>query len=465
MGKWRGPCGLVGCGVLILGCSGTPDGAGEATERADFELAAKPQLFVPPPDAAAVQQITALIKSHDVLDAARLTAMIAAPRATWFTGGTPKEVQKSVQLRMAEATFEKRVPVLVAYDLPFRDCAQYSAGGALSVADYEAWLDGFAKGIGSGKAIVILEPDSLGIIPFYNPFADRDSWNPPGTLEWCQPAAADPATAAADRFAMLNYAVNRLKTNAATSVYLDGTHSGWLGSGDAADRLLQAGIAHADGFFVDTSNFQPTPQLEKYAGWIAKCIWFADPGSGSWGGGHAEWCGSQYSPANPNDFSTWSLTDEWYASNVESQSAYPGNAALKHFVIDTSRNGNGTLDASAYANAPYLQPPAVISGLTAGNWCNPPGAGLGARPKLAPDSAQPLLDAFLWIKTPGESDGTCDIAGGARAWDFSSYNPWGLSAAAQPHFDPLWGAVDPAAGAWFPAQALELARKANPPLF
>jgi hypothetical protein len=31
--------------------------------------------------------------------------------------------------------------------------------------------------------------------------------------------------------------------------------------------------------------------------------------------------------------------------------------------------------------------------------------------------------------------------------------------------DPLWGMVDPAAGAWFPQQALELARNATPPLF
>ena len=30
--------------------------------------------------------------------------------------------------------------------------------------------------------------------------------------------------------------------------------------------------------------------------------------------------------------------------------------------------------------------------------------------------------------------------------------------------DPEWGIVDPAAGEWFPQQALELARNADPPL-
>jgi endoglucanase len=74
------------------------------------------------------------------------------------------------------------------------------------------------------------------------------------------------------------------------------------------------------------------------------------------------------------------------------------------------------------------------------------------------------LDAYLWVKVPGESDGQCDSAGGARAWDYSLYNPWNLATAAQSTFDPLWGMVDPSAGTWFPAQALQLAQNANPPL-
>jgi cellulase/cellobiase CelA1 len=71
----------------------------------------------------------------------------------------------------------------------------------------------------------------------------------------------------------------------------------------------------------------------------------------------------------------------------------------------------------------------------------------------------------LWVKVPGESDGSCDIAGGGRAWDFDAYNPWGVQGEDQLHFDPLWGADDPAAGEWFHEQALELALNANPPLF
>jgi endoglucanase len=59
-----------------------------------------------------------------------------------------------------------------------------------------------------------------------------------------------------------------------------------------------------------------------------------------------------------------------------------------HYVIDTSRNGAG---------------PAPDSGL---NWCNPSGRALGTPPTVATGGAH--ADAYLWIKRPGESDGTCD---------------------------------------------------------
>ncbi|MBO3088183.1 glycoside hydrolase family 6 protein [Cellulomonas dongxiuzhuiae] len=78
----------------------------------------------------------------------------------------------------------------------------------------------------------------------------------------------------------------------------------------------------------------------------------------------------------------------------------------KRFVIDTSRNGNGA---------------------TGSEWCNPSGRALGERPTKVNDGSG--LDALLWIKRPGESDGTCN--GG------------------------------PTAGAWWQAMALELARNAR----
>ena len=280
--------------------------------------------------------------------------MIAQGHAVWITGGTPAEAEKQVRKVMQSAAFQRRVPVLVAYNLPYRDCLQYSAGGAPTTADYIAWIDGFAKGIGSGKAVVILEPDGLGIIP-YN--VDLQ-----GVHEWCQPPGGSSALADA-RYVELNAAVDRLAQQPRASVYLDGTHSNWLGSGEAAYRLHKAGVLRTQGFFVNASNYQPTPQLVQYGTWISKCIAFATGGP-PWAAGHFDWCGSQYFPATSSDYSTWHLTDEKYAAEVDPNIA---GVALTHFVVDTSRNGQG----------PWRP---TVSYPDAQDWCNPPGRGLGAPP-------------------------------------------------------------------------------------
>ena len=398
------------------------------------------RLFVPPPSSGAPQQVIQLLKSGDLKDAVGVAEMEAYPRAVWFTSGTPAQVEQQVRQTMAEAAIERAVPVLVAYDIPGRDCAQYSAGGALTEADYEAWISAFAAGIGNARAVVILEPDALGNLP-------SNCGGPTTTY----PFTDD------ERYAEIQYAVTALEAQSGTAVYLDGTHSAWQSVGTITQRLLTADVQDAQGFYVNVSNYQPTPNLTDYGTWISDCIAIVtDPSNAFYNNPGA--CASQYYPANPSDFSTWGLTTAWYAQNM-------GNAvATTHFVIDTSRNGDGPNNMQAYAQAPYDQPASVIGTLASGNWCNPPNSGLGLRPTA--NTGVPLLDAYLWVKTPGQSDGQCDAAGGVRAWDYTDYTQpsWPTDAADQALFDPLWGLDDPAAGAWFPQQALQLVQDASPAL-
>ncbi|MFD8284862.1 glycoside hydrolase family 6 protein [Streptomyces solisilvae] len=76
-----------------------------------------------------------------------------------------------------------------------------------------------------------------------------------------------------------------------------------------------------------------------------------------------------------------------------------------HFVIDTSRNGKGPLRARGAAR----------HGIRArDSWCNPPGRALGEPPST--NTGDPLVDAYLWIKRPGESDGTCNGGPPAGRW-------------------------------------------------
>ena len=174
----------------MLGCGDANEPGSDSLASTDQAAIRAPAFYTPLPDKGAIKQVAELLVHKDLRGAALITKMIATPQAVWFTGDTPDGVRKSVHVTM-ERSRNRGTPVLVAYNIPFRDCAQYSAGGATTADEYKAWIDGFAAGIGQGNAIVILEPDGLGIIPWYNPFASRDTWNSdPNALESCKPEAA-----------------------------------------------------------------------------------------------------------------------------------------------------------------------------------------------------------------------------------------------------------------------------------
>lgn len=432
-------------------------------------LAPSTRFYVPPPSPGAVKQGLQLLLRGDFTDAKLLMKMVTTPQAVWLNGGTPQDVQKQVRRAMLGAALEQAVPVFVAYDLPFRDCGQYSAGGALDTASYLAWIDGVAKGIGNGKAVVLLEPDGLGIIP-YNTDIN-------GNQEWCKPdltgTGLTPTTANQARYDQINGAVNRLEQQPNVSVYLDGVHSAWLGVGDIAQRLVKAGVQRAQGFFENVSNYQFTANSVQYGTWISDCIAYAttvSPGNFAgcpnqyWNGGPPNWVGTALTPYGVWSDSATELNLNTSFENARWASMMGTVVPTTHFVVDTSRNGQGPNDMSTYAAAPYNQPAGVIATLQSGNWCNNPAAGLGLRPTA--NTGTPLLDAYLWVKTPGQSDGQCDAAGGARAWDYSAYTQpgWPTDPSQQLLFDPLWGLFDPAAGAWFPQMALKLLQNAQPPL-
>ena len=472
----------IGTGMIVLGLwFGTPgcDMVAASADNPETEdsvallshrgpsrsLDPRTEFYAPPSNDTALSQVRALLRARDRSNARKLSELITTPHAAWFSSGTPAEVTKAVRRTMDAADCEHSVPVLVAYNLPYRDCAQYSGGGAVDTAAYKAWIDGFAKGIGKGKAVVILEPDGLGLIP-YNTTIN-------GVAEWCKPTVTDssgsvipaPGASPEERYAQINYAVDSIESHAPqAAVYLDSSHSSWLGVGEAAYRLTKAGVARAQGFFLNVSNYRLTSDSIQFGTWVSMAL-AAPSGAPAWafdssGNFHFDWLPSQYDPAMGYAVNY----DPDYAATVTAgiQSLMGNAVATTHFVIDTGRNGQGPLNAAPYALAPYNQSVSVLSGLNSGNWCNSFGAGAGMRPSA--NTGVALLDAYLWVKVPGESDGSCDIAGGARAWDFAAYNPWGLSSDAQNHFDPLWGMVDPAAGAWFAAQALQLAQNANPSL-
>jgi endoglucanase len=293
------------------------------------------RLYVDRQSSAAVEA-RELGANGDLRDAELLGRIAAQPTATWFADSSP-QVQADVGAIAATAARVSQTPVVVLYDIPLRDCAGgYSAGGAATPEAYSEWVTRLAVGIGTHRAVVILEPDAV-----------------PDALSGClSPAAVQ------TRLALLSQAVRILGRDPHAAVYIDAGNASWITQLRRLARTLTgAGIARAAGFSLNVANFQTTAASVAYGERLSRLLHGA------------------------------------------------------HFVIDTGRNGNGP-DRNP-ADAP--------------SWCNPPGRALGRVPTTS--TGEPRVDAYLWVKTPGESDGSC------RA-----------------------GA--PAAGQWWPQYALQLAAAA-----
>lgn len=525
--------------TLVLGSAAlalTPGLAAAATQApAAHALASNTRFYVPPPAQGSVRQILQLVKSGQLKNAGLITAMESVPSAVWLDGETSAQaalpgnkgsqqadadVARQVRLTLAAARLENAVPIFVAYNIPGRDCSQYSAGGAPTDAAYDAWIDAIGGALGSAKAVVLEEPDALADLPGYCGAAY---------------AAAFPGITNTTRVDDVHYAVSTLEADPNISLYLDGGNSAWQNVGGMAETLTAADVQQSQGFFLNVSNYQYDTNSDYYGTWVSACIAYATvneaqtpadalaavatfsgtsvptgafagpaypptspPGGCAtqyWNGGapgtNIATLAGAYTGVALSPYGVWSETSataDLNTSGIDASyaSALAGTVPTTHFVVDTSRNGLGPDSMASYAAAPYDQPASVTSGLASGNWCNPPSAGLGLKPTAntgvslsSLDSylpgSPPLLDAYLWVKTPGQSDGQCDAAGGVRSWDDAADTPsiagWPSSAsAAFQTFDPLWSLAtnsvltNPAAGAWFSQQALTLAQNASPAL-
>lgn len=139
-----------------------------------------------------------------------------------------------------------------------------------------------------------------------------------------------------ERYGCINYAVEKLAATGAY-VYLDAGDSGWSNPNTMSELLLKAGVTKARGIASNVAHFRTTKNEHIYA---------------------AEIC-----------------------AKIKAS-----HGADLHYILDTSRNGNG----------PYDVKPGQSSQM---GWCNPPNAGYGFRPTLKINKvAYPYCDATIWVK-------------------------------------------------------------------
>jgi cellulose 1,4-beta-cellobiosidase len=348
------------------------------------------------------------------------------------------------------------VITIVIYDLPNRDCAALASNGELLIAEggmarYQNDYITPIRQIMSQSAYanlrisLVIEVDSL----------------PNLVTNLSTPKCAE-ANQAGGYVDGVRYAVSQLSSLSNTYLYLDIAHSGWLGWPNNFDGILQVmdrtlatgqggpGYDKIHGFITNSANYTPTeeifltnPQLQVGSGQVMS---------------------STFYEFNPR------FDERDFATDLRAQFASRGCNAPQQcgMLIDTSRNGWGgpnrptAVSTSTDLNT-YVNQSKIDRRPHRGGWCNQVGAGIGARPTA--NTGITNVDAFVWVKPPGESDGVSeagiiDPEDPAKGFDAMCDPEAQNRYASQFGTNAMAGA--PHAGRWFPDQFAMLVQNAFP---
>ena len=297
------------------------------------------------------------------------------------------------------------IPMFVIYDLPNRDCSALASNGEILCEDNSC-----AQGLNTYKtqyvdkvievfkkypdvpAVAIIEPDSLPNLA--TNMSDQ---------KCSQGASAYKAGVA--------YTLQQVAALGNVTSYLDVGHGGWLGWDNNLDlvwpifsEVLQnaGGNSTIRGFVTNTANYQPLGSMSNTA-----------------------------DPCNLKSQYNFAIDEVHFIDLLDKKFSQHGMSGM-HYITDTSRNGvtNERRDCA--------------------NWCNIQGAGLGRRPTTdVSDLGLNNLDALVWVKTPGESDGTSNTSAKRHDQHCNSQDS---------HIP------SPEAGQWAEDFFVMLAQNANPPL-
>ncbi|CAE6456391.1 unnamed protein product [Rhizoctonia solani] len=286
-------------------------------------------------------------------------------------------------------TGKKQIVQLVIYNLPDRDCSSKAAAGELHLTSSATGVTPYQQLLNSAKSQIEKYPDvAVAIILEPDSIGDLVGSN----------SVAKCKNAAEAHKQLLSLAIATLQLPN-VSLYLDGANAGWLGNNLAptaellGEILKDARIYHANatvrGLATNVSNYNGLGNQKEASRDELKYIKALAP----------------------------------YLEKV----GYPA-----HFIVDQGRAGN--------QKAPHGD---------GEEWCNFKVivlyAGFGLRPMV---TTHPLVDAVVWVKPGGESDGTTDTS--SSRFDTACTSPASY-------------VPSPEAGDWHPEMFRLLIEQANPP--
>jgi len=370
------------------------------------------------------------------------------------TGRTSLAAQLQNAVSKASGSTPEIFPIVI-YDLPDRDCDALASNGELSIANnglsyYEhSYIDPIAQILTDYehtnlRVVAVIEPDSLPNLVTNTSVTNCASAQSSGVYT-----------------SGIEYALNKLHAIPNVYNYMDIAHSGWLGwpsNMTSAVSLYKqvasattAGVNSVDGFISDTANAIPVHEPYMTA--------------------------TETEDGSPVDSVQYYSYDPYIDEFTYDQAMYSnlvsaGFPSTVGMLIDTSRDGWGdpslrptsacpnNISSSCTTTAAFVNASKIDERPFRGDWCNPENAGIGALPQANPDSTFPNLYAYVWVKPPGESDGT-----------YPAYSGTG-----DPHCDPNGTQTDgsgntyptdaipdsPPAGHWFPVEFQQLVQDAYP---
>ncbi|MFI8889851.1 glycoside hydrolase family 6 protein [Streptomyces paradoxus] len=342
---------------------------------------------------------------------------------------------------------------LVIYNLPGRDCAALASNGELGPTEIDRYKTQYIDPIkailadakySSLRIVTTVEIDSL-------PNLVTNTGSRPTATPQC-----DVMKANGNYVKGVGYALNKLGDVPNVYNYVDAGHHGWIGWDDnfGASAALFKEAASAEGatvndvhgFITNTANYSA---LKENNFSINDNVAGKSVRESKW----VDW--NRY-------------TDELsFAQAFRNQLVSLGFPSGIGMLIDTSRNGWGGAARPAGPGAQTSVDTYVDGGrydrrIHLGNWCNQSGAGLGERPQTAPAAG---IDAYVWMKPPGESDGSSKAIPNDEGKGFDRMCDPTYTGNPRNNNNMSGALPDaPVSGHWFSAQFRQLMQNAYPPL-
>ncbi|MEU0057861.1 glycoside hydrolase family 6 protein [Streptomyces sp. NPDC006334] len=342
---------------------------------------------------------------------------------------------------------------LVIYNLPGRDCSALASNGELGPTEIDKYKTQYIDPIkailadakyASLRIVTTIEIDSL-------PNLVTNTGGRATATPQC-----DVMKANGNYQKGVGYALNKLGDVPNVYNYIDAGHHGWLGWDDnfaptaalmkEAATTEGATVGDVHGFITNTANYSALKENN----------FTINDNAGGKSVRESKWV----------DWNRY-VDELSYAQAFRNQLVTAGFNSGIGMLIDTSRNGWGG-SARPAGPGPTTDVDAYVDGgrydrrLNTGNWCNQAGAGLGERPKAAPAAG---IDAYVWMKPPGESDGASSLIPNDEGKGFDRMCDPTYTGNPRNNYN-MSGALPnaPLSGKWFSAQFQQLMRNAYPPL-